>query len=149
VRQIRDDGLATVARIAPDQVVEHAPLGAEIIDGPGLMDVEMRRSHRNAIAQYAAGLGVGLGRPELKTRAVEFIGYFGGQREPRWQSIGSRDHGGATLENFAAAPPWTSEARVAHLFPPSLQTTFRHPPREDIGSGGLVNQLAIRAFCPW
>src|SRR6516162_3642247 len=32
VRQIRDDGLATVARITPDQIVEHAALGAQVVD---------------------------------------------------------------------------------------------------------------------
>ena len=33
MRQIRHDGLAAVARIAPDQVVEHAALGADVADG--------------------------------------------------------------------------------------------------------------------
>jgi hypothetical protein len=42
--QIWDDRLATIARI----VVEHAPLG-EIVDGPGLMNIEIRRPHRNAV----------------------------------------------------------------------------------------------------
>jgi hypothetical protein len=42
--QIWDDRLVTIARI----VVEHAPLG-EIVDGPGLMNIEIRRPHRNAV----------------------------------------------------------------------------------------------------
>src|ERR1700730_1450370 len=42
--QIWDDRLATIARI----VVEHTPLG-EIVDGPGLMNIEIRQPHRNAV----------------------------------------------------------------------------------------------------
>src|SRR5882762_5744642 len=42
MRQIGDDGLATVTRITPDQVVEHATLSADVADSAGLMDVEMR-----------------------------------------------------------------------------------------------------------
>src|SRR5262249_43052317 len=40
-REIRDDRLA-VARVAPDEVVVHGPLGSEIGDGAGLVDIEVR-----------------------------------------------------------------------------------------------------------
>src|SRR5262249_22637782 len=40
MRQIRDDGLATVARITPDQIVEHAALSADVADSARLMHVE-------------------------------------------------------------------------------------------------------------
>src|SRR5205807_6167776 len=50
MRQIGDDGLATVARITPDQIVERAALSADIADGAGLMHIEMRRAVENAVA---------------------------------------------------------------------------------------------------
>jgi hypothetical protein len=43
VRQIGNDGFAAVARVAADQVVEHASHRAEIEDRAGLVEVEMRR----------------------------------------------------------------------------------------------------------
>ena len=42
MRQIGDDGLATVARITPDQVVEYAALSADVADRARFMHVEMR-----------------------------------------------------------------------------------------------------------
>src|SRR5260370_30283412 len=42
MRQIGDDGLATVARVTPDQCVEHAALSADVADSARLMYVEMR-----------------------------------------------------------------------------------------------------------
>src|SRR4029077_3882463 len=50
MRQIGDDGLATVARISPDQVVEHATLSADVADSARLMHIEMRRAIENAVA---------------------------------------------------------------------------------------------------
>src|SRR4029077_2512118 len=48
--QIGDDGLATVARITPDQVVEHAALSADVADSARLMHVKMWRTIENAVA---------------------------------------------------------------------------------------------------
>src|SRR5262249_15077810 len=47
MRQIGDDGLATVARITPDQVVKHAALSADVADRARLMHVEMRGAIEN------------------------------------------------------------------------------------------------------
>ena len=74
MRQIGDDGLTAVARVAPDQIVEHASHCTEVEDGAGLVEVEMRRPHRNAHAHHAAVFGIGLGRFELKFGTVEFQG---------------------------------------------------------------------------
>src|SRR4029077_5425015 len=49
MRQIRDDGLATVARITPDQIVKHAALGADVADSARLMHVKMWRTIENAV----------------------------------------------------------------------------------------------------
>ena len=73
MRQVGDDGLAAVARIAPDQVVEHAALAAQAVDRAGLMHVEMRRPRGDAVAQHAARFRVRLRRRELEFRAVEFV----------------------------------------------------------------------------
>ncbi len=62
MRQIGDDGLAAVARVAPDQIVEHASHRTEIENGAGLVEVEMRRPYRDSHANDAAVLGVWLGR---------------------------------------------------------------------------------------
>src|SRR5207245_262883 len=70
MRQIGDDGLAAVARITPDQVVEHAALSADVADSTRLMHVEMRRAIENAVAQDPAALWIGLRGRHLKLRAV-------------------------------------------------------------------------------
>ena len=67
MRQIGDDGLAAVARIAPDQVVEHASLGADVADGARLMHVEMRRAIEDAVAHHAAALRTWLPAPPSET----------------------------------------------------------------------------------
>ena len=74
MREVRNDGLAAVARIVPDQVVEHAALGADVADGAGLLEVEMRRPVEDADAEHAAVLRIRLRRGELEFRAVEFVG---------------------------------------------------------------------------
>ena len=74
MRQIGDNGLAAVARVTPDQVVEHAPHRTEVEEGARLMEVKMRRPYWNAHAHDATVFGVGLGRLELKFGAVEFQG---------------------------------------------------------------------------
>ena len=50
MRQVRDDGLATVQRIAPDQIVIHTALRAHVVHGARLMDIEVRRGTRNAVS---------------------------------------------------------------------------------------------------
>src|SRR5262249_29121145 len=79
MRQIGDYGLATVARVAADQIVEHACLGTEIVEGTGLMHIGMRRAVGEAQAQHAAGLCIWFGSLELEFAAVIFIRYFGSQ----------------------------------------------------------------------
>ena len=111
VRKIRNDRLAAVARIVPDQIVEHAGHRAESTDRPGLVDVEMRRTHHDAEAQDAAGFGIGLGSRELKFRAVEFVGDLGGVAESRRQPVCARDSGGAALQKAAAGPPRACKTR--------------------------------------
>src|SRR4029077_1783079 len=56
MRQIGHDGLATVARITPDQVVEHAALGADVADSARLMHVEMRGAIEDAVTQHPSPL---------------------------------------------------------------------------------------------
>jgi hypothetical protein len=53
MRQIWDD-VVFVEGVAPDQIVEHACLGSQIEEGPGLMDIEMRRTVGDAHAEHAA-----------------------------------------------------------------------------------------------
>ena len=74
MRQIRDDRLAAVARVAPDQIVEHASHGAEIEDGAGLMQIEMRRPHRDAMRITPPGLGLGSGALSLNSEPSNFSG---------------------------------------------------------------------------
>src|SRR3954451_21638042 len=90
VSEIRDDRLAAVARVAADQIVEHAALRAEIVDGPGLVHVEMRWPHRDAVAQDAAALRVRLGCGELEFRAVEFERYVGCRRQSPAHCVSAR-----------------------------------------------------------
>src|SRR5260370_6752180 len=66
MRQIGDDGLATVARITPNQVVEHAALSADLPDGARLMHIEMRGAIENAVAHHASPLWIALRCRDLK-----------------------------------------------------------------------------------
>jgi hypothetical protein len=79
VRQVGDDGLARIARVAPDQVVEHAGLAAQTVDRTGLVEVEVRRARGDGVFQDAARFRVGLLRLELEFAAVEFVGYALGE----------------------------------------------------------------------
>ena len=105
VRQIGDDGFAAVARIATDQVIEHASHRAEIEDRAGLVEVEMRRPHRDAHANDATMLGVGLGRFKLKFGAVELQGYVGRSGEAPAHCVDPCRHSRAALQKIAAVPP--------------------------------------------
>jgi hypothetical protein len=97
VGEVGDDGLAAVARITANEVVEHAALAAEAVDGARLVHVEMRRAGGDAVAQHAAALGVGFGRPELELGAVELGGHLG-SREVRAEAVGRGQCGGAALQ---------------------------------------------------
>jgi hypothetical protein len=112
VRQIRDDGLAAVARIVADQVVEHATLGAEIVYGAGLVHVEVRGAHGDAVAQGPATLGIRLGRGELELRSVELVGDRG-KRPPGKQAC--RRGCGASAQQAAARPMRMQEILLAHV----------------------------------
>jgi len=97
MRQIGDDGFAAVARVAADQVVEHAAHSAQIEYGAGLVEIEMRRPHRYAHAHNAAMLGIGFGRFEQKFRAVEFQGHVGGRGTTPAHRVDPCRHGRASL----------------------------------------------------
>ena len=96
VREIRDDGLAAVARIAADEIVEHAALAAQIINGARLMHVEVGRAGGDAIAQHAATLGIGLGGGELELATIERGGNVR-QRAIGPQTVGSGHRSCASL----------------------------------------------------
>src|SRR6201987_4435041 len=102
MRQIGDDGLATVARIAPNQVVEHAPLSADIADSARLMHIEMRRAIENAVAHYPAPLWIGLGCGYLKFRAVVLHRDIGGEAIARGQTVSPHQRGCTTTNDIAA-----------------------------------------------
>ena len=88
MRQIGDDALAAVARIAPDQVVEHASLGADVADGARLMHVEMRRPIEDAVAHHAAPLRIGFRRRHLELRPVVLVRNIGGKAVAWRQTVG-------------------------------------------------------------
>jgi len=107
MRQIGDDGLAAVARITPDQVVEHAALSADVADRARLMHVEMRRPIENAVAHHSAPLWIGLRRRELKFLAVVLHRNIGGEAVARGQTVNPHQRGGATKEHIAAGQTGT------------------------------------------
>ena len=82
VRQVRDDRLARIARIAPHQIVVHAALAAEAVDRARLVEVEVRQARSDGVFQHAARFWVGLGCLELEFGAVEFVGHALGERPP-------------------------------------------------------------------
>src|SRR6516165_11468588 len=87
MRQIGDDGLATVARITPNQVVEHATLSADIADSARLMDIEMGRAIENAVAHHPSPPWIGLRCRYLKLRAVVLHRNIGGEAVARGQTV--------------------------------------------------------------
>jgi hypothetical protein len=82
MRQVGNDGLARIARIAPHQVVVHATLAAQVVDRARLVKVEVRRSHGDGVFHHAAAFGIGLRRGELEFRAVELVGHALGECLP-------------------------------------------------------------------
>ena len=97
MRQIGDDGFAAVARVAADQVVEHAAHSAQIEYGAGLVEIEMRRPYWDAHAHDAAVFGIGLARFELKFGAVEFQGNVGRSGKTRAHRVDHCQEGRAAL----------------------------------------------------
>src|SRR5215468_7102546 len=112
VGEIGNDGLAAVARVAADEVVEHAALAAEIVDGARLMHVEMRRAAGDAVAQHAATLGIGLRCGKLELAAIELGGDVR-QRVVRSQTPGGCRGSGAPLQ-----------CRLQNLTPVPLETPY-------------------------
>ena len=98
VRQVGNDGLARIARVAPHQVVEHAALAAQAVDRARLMKVEMRRARGDGVFQDAARLRIGLGCLELEFRAVELVGHTLRQGLPRHAEHGRAQRGRALHE---------------------------------------------------
>ena len=121
--EIGDDGLAAVARIAANEIVEHAALAAEAVDRARLVHVEMRRPRGDAVAQHAAALGVGLGRGELKLGAVELVRHLS-QREIGAQAVGRGHRGGAalqaSLQDLTAIPMRALRALTSHAVSSTL-----------------------------
>src|SRR3954467_15061401 len=113
--QVRDDGLAAVARVAPNQVVEQAALGAEAVDRAGLVHVEMRRPVGDGIAQQAATLRVGLRRRELETTPVKvqwnLCGLTPGRDKPCRHGGAAK---GAGLQDLATPPGTARRTMFVH-----------------------------------
>src|SRR5205807_5534184 len=107
MRQIGDDGLPTVARITPDQVVEHATLSADIADSARLMHVEMRRAIENAVAHHPSPLWIGLWCRHLKLRTVVLRRNIGGEAVARRKPVSPHQRGCATTKHVAAGPTGT------------------------------------------
>src|SRR6516225_8964258 len=87
----------------------------------------MRRPHRYAIAQHPAAFGIGLGRFELKFRAIEFIGYLGGVTEAPRKPIDPRSNRGAAFQKTAPRPPRACKFPVIHDVSLPLRL-FRYEP---------------------
>src|SRR5262249_21469511 len=99
-----DDGLAAVARITPDQIVEHAALGADVADSAGLMHIEMRRAIENAVMHHPSPLWIGLRCRHLKFRAVVLQRNIGRKAVARGQTISPHQRGRGAPKHIAAGP---------------------------------------------
>src|SRR5262245_54501875 len=123
VGEIGNDGLAAVARVAADEVVEHAALAAEIVDGARLMHVEMRWTAGDAVAQHAATLGIELGRLQLELGTIEFIRHLG-RGVIGAETVSCSDSGSTTLQSrlqdLATVPLRTPKAPTNH----AVSSTF-------------------------
>src|SRR4051812_22588931 len=104
MRQVRNNGLAAVTRIATDEVVEHAGLRAQTVDCARLMHVEMGRAIGNGIAQHPTALRVRLRWGELEFRTVILQRDFGRQPVPRREPIARRNCGRTALQEAAPTP---------------------------------------------
>src|SRR3954471_16331237 len=117
MRQIRDNRLGAIVRIVPDQIVEHAGGGPQNEDGTGLVNIEMRRAQRHAMAQHAAGFGIGLGCLKLERRTVKLLGHGRGHCKGGRQPVGAGYHAHAAFQELAAAPPRTDTNWGSHDVP--------------------------------
>jgi len=111
VRQVGDDGLAAVARVASDQVVELHRLRRQAVDRARLVHVEMRRAHRDAVAQDAARFRVGFRRRELELGAVEL------QRDVGQRPIGPQAPGGRGHRRAAAQHGTPAQMPPGRIYP--------------------------------
>src|SRR5215472_18873922 len=91
------------------------------------MNVEMRRPHRDAVAQHAARFGIGLGCLELEFRAVEFIGNLGRITEAPMQAINPCNSGGTTLQKTAAGPQRPAGTQLTHTALSPLKLALSAP----------------------
>src|SRR5207302_9358825 len=98
MRQIGDDGLAAVARITPDQVVEHAALSADVADSARLMHVEMRGAIENAVAHHPSPFWIRLGCRHLKFRALVLQRNIGCEAVAWRQTVSPDQRGCATTK---------------------------------------------------
>src|SRR5262249_25680946 len=118
VGEIGNNGLATIARIAANEVVEHAALAAEAVDGARLVHVEMRGARGDAVAQYTTAFGVGFRRFQLKVGTVEFHRQVG-EGEVGAQASGGCQGGGSALEtgfnDLTASPMRALRALAGHV----------------------------------
>src|ERR687897_338239 len=73
VRQVGDDGLARIARIATYQVVVHAALAAQAVDGARLVEIERRGRNVEAFFHPPARLRFWLGGRKLYFQTLYFI----------------------------------------------------------------------------
>src|SRR6266481_4736513 len=74
MRQIRDDRLGAVVRIAPDQIVEHAGGGTKNEDGPGLVNIEMGARNGMPWRSTPPDLAFGSGALSLNPDPSNFSG---------------------------------------------------------------------------
>jgi len=137
--QVRDDCLAAIARVAPDQIVEHAALGAEIVEGAGLVHVEMRGPVGQTHAQYATRFRVGFGGFQLKFGTVELVRDVSGQGIGPAHGIHTRGGRSAAPHELASRPPRTVTASIGHDVPP-LRIFF---------SGGTLFAAAAGVTVEW
>ena len=91
------------APLSADSSQLAAALAAQAVDGARLMEVEMRRSRSDAVAQHTSRLGIGFGCLELKLRAVELVGHAlcpGVERQPEGSCPAHGTQGGRTFDEL-------------------------------------------------
>jgi len=97
VCEIGDYCFAAVTRVTPYQVVEHAGLGAQIVECPRLMDIEMWLAAGERYSQHAAALGIRLHRGEPEFGAIELVRHALSQANIWQKAEGSSGCGRAAL----------------------------------------------------
>ena len=109
VREVRNDRLATIARVTPDQIVEHAGLGAQIVECSGLMDIEMWLAAGERHPQHTAAFGVRFRRGKLELGAIELVRHALSQAYVRQETQGGSRHGCAALKESPPGPRGTPD----------------------------------------